>query len=100
MKSTEALVDHALATASHEMQSKVHRMEMSPGALVFHQDMLMDVPFVADLLLLREKRQALIDYNVCCENNQRQNHDWRPREYGKRTCVVSFHAFLIGGTNS
>ena len=36
----------------------------SPGAIVFHQDMIIDLPFVADLLLLRGKRQALVDYNL------------------------------------
>ena len=66
----EVLVDHALATASHALRSTVHRtLGMSPGALVFHRDMLMDIPFVADLLLLREKRQTLIDYNLRRENN-------------------------------
>jgi hypothetical protein len=37
----------------------------------------MDIPFVADLLLLRDKRQALIDYNLRRENNRRRNHDYQ-----------------------
>jgi hypothetical protein len=30
-------------------------MELLPGAIVFHQDMLIDVPFVANMLLLHDK---------------------------------------------
>jgi transposase InsO family protein len=78
MANAEALVDYALATASYAMRCTIHRtLGISPGALVFHRDMLMDIPFVADLLLLRDKRQALIDYNLRRENNRRRNHDYQ-----------------------
>ena len=50
---------------------------MSPGALVFHRDMLMDIPFMADLLLLCKKCQTLIDYNLRRENNRRRNYDYQ-----------------------
>jgi hypothetical protein len=43
---------------------------------VFHRNMLIDVPYVANLLLLREKRQAVIDYNLSRENNRRCNFDF------------------------
>ena len=78
MANTEAMVDYALATASHAMQSTVHRtLGMSPGALVFHRDMFMDIPFIADLLLLQDKRQTLINYNLHQENNRHRNHDYQ-----------------------
>ena len=67
-------VDYALATASHALRSTIHRtLGTSPGALVFHRDMFIDLPYMADLLLLREKRQALIDYNLQRENKQTTN---------------------------
>ena len=70
------LVDYALATASHALRSSCHRtMGLSPGAVVFHRDMLIDIPFVADMLLLRDNRQALIDYNLRRENNRRRTFD-------------------------
>ena len=53
----------------------------SPGALVFHRDMILDLPFVADLLLLRDKRQALIDYNLRRENQARRNFDYQVGGY-------------------
>lgn len=78
MDTAEALVDYALATASHALRSTVHRtLGISPGGLVFHRDMFIDIPYVADLLLLRDKRQALIDYNLRRENNRRRNYDYR-----------------------
>jgi hypothetical protein len=43
---------------------------------VFHCDMLIDVPYVANLLLLREKRQAVIDDNLSWENNRQCNFDY------------------------
>ena len=54
MNTAEALVDYALATASHAaLRSTVHwTLGTSPGALVFHRDMFLDIPYVADLLLL------------------------------------------------
>jgi hypothetical protein len=60
-----ATLDYALSLASHSLRAANHRtLGISPGALVFHRDMLMDVPYVANLLLLRQKRQALIEYNL------------------------------------
>jgi hypothetical protein len=78
MNTAEALVDYALATASHALRLTVHwTLGTLPGALVFHRDMFLDIPYVADLLLLRDKRQALIDYNLHRENNRRWNYDYR-----------------------
>jgi hypothetical protein len=78
MDNAEALVNYALATASHALRSMVHcTLGISPRALVFHHDMFIDIPYVADLLLLRDKRQALIDYNLRHENNCHRNYDYR-----------------------
>jgi hypothetical protein len=71
------LVDRALATAQLALRTVVHTtMGVSPGAIVFHRDMLLEIPYVADLLLLQNNRQALIDYNVLRENNRRIRHDY------------------------
>jgi transposase InsO family protein len=97
MPSAAAAVDYALSIASHALRATVHKtLGLSPGALVFHRDMLIDLPFVADLLLLRDKRQALIDYNLRRENNARRSFDYqvgqwvlelipRPTKLGIRT---------------
>jgi hypothetical protein len=63
----------------YELRTTVRRTAgVSSGAIVFHCDMFMDLPFVADLLLLRNKRQALIDYNLRRENSKRRNFDYEP----------------------
>jgi Integrase zinc binding domain len=44
------LIDSALATAMHALCATVHRsLEVSPGALVFHRDMFLNIPLHADL---------------------------------------------------
>ena len=49
------LVDQALATAAHAVRTNVSQVTgYSPGAFAFHQDMLLDVPLVADLMAIRE----------------------------------------------
>jgi hypothetical protein len=53
-----------------------HTLGLSPGAIVFARDMLLDIPFVTDLIQLRDKRQALIDHNLRRENNPRRNFDY------------------------
>ena len=76
------LMDYSLATASYALRATVHRtMGLSPGVVVFHRDMWMDVPYIANLLLLRDRRQALIDYNLRRENNRRRNYDYVAGQY-------------------
>jgi hypothetical protein len=73
-----ALVDYALATSSYALRSSSHRsLGASPGAVTFHRDMLIDVPYVANMLLLRDKRQTLIDYNLRRENNRLRTFDYQ-----------------------
>jgi hypothetical protein len=65
LQQAKNLVDTALATASNALHSTVHStMGLLLGSIVFHRDMFLDIPFVADLMMLREKRQAMIDYNL------------------------------------
>ena len=52
-----------------------HTLRLSPGAIVFARDMLLDIPFVADLIQLRHKRQVLIHHNLRRENNRHHKFD-------------------------
>ena len=47
-----------------------------PGSMDFNRDMILDIPIIAELMLLRQKRQQLIEYNLRRENNQQQNFDY------------------------
>ena len=49
----------------------------SPGALVFHRDMLLNIPLLADLQLIRDNRQLLIDENLRQQNLKRQFFDYQ-----------------------
>jgi hypothetical protein len=50
------LVDDALATASYALHAAIHStMKISPGALAFHHDMLLDIPIIVDLQVLQQQ---------------------------------------------
>ena len=56
------MVDEQLAVVSHLIRCNVSQATgYSPGALAFHRDMFLDVPVVADLLAIREKRHLTVD---------------------------------------
>ena len=77
VRNAEHVIDYALQMAVYTLRTTVRRTAgASSGAIVFHRDMFIDLPFVADLLLLRDKRQALIDYNLRRENAKRRNFDY------------------------
>jgi hypothetical protein len=59
---SNTLVDTALANAIYATHASYHSsLRTTPGAMVFHQDMIINIPFVADLQLISEHRQQLID---------------------------------------
>ena len=77
-----AMLDCALSVASHALRATVHStLGLSPGAITFNRDMFIDVPYVADLIHLRHKRQALIDHNLRRENNRRRTYDYVVGDY-------------------
>ena len=76
------VADREIESFRFGMKATTHRTSgVSPGAVVFHRDMIMDLPFVADLLLLRNKRQQLIDYNLRRENYRRRSFDYQPGQW-------------------
>jgi hypothetical protein len=79
----QSMVDYyALRLAVYAMRTTVHRtLGIAPGSLIFYRDMIMDLLFVADLLLLRNIRQELIDYNLRRENYKRRNFDCQPGQW-------------------
>ena len=50
------------ATAAYASKVAIHcTLNMSPGALVFQRDMVLNIPLITDLLHLHEQRQVIID---------------------------------------
>ncbi len=73
------IVNCTLASAQYDIPTAIHRtLQISPGALVFHRDMLLPIPIIADYNVLCNGRQTLIDTNNRRENLCRRFHDYEP----------------------
>jgi hypothetical protein len=49
------IMDTALQTAAYSARAAIHGSpKITPGALVFHRDMILNIPLIADLELLRQ----------------------------------------------
>jgi len=70
------LLDNVLATAMHSTRCAVnHTKRTSPGALAFNRDMLMDIPFIANLAAIRDRRQQLINSTLIRTNKKRIDYN-------------------------
>ena len=71
------IIENCLATARYAVRTAVHRtLNISPGALSFHRDMILPIPLIADFELLRQRRQAVVDDNRRRQNLRRLFHDY------------------------
>ena len=71
------LVDTALANAVYATRCTYHSgLKTTPGSLVFHRDMIMDIPFVSDLLTIQQNKQQLIDQRLIDANRKRFSYDY------------------------
>ena len=62
-------IDVFLSDAAWAVRSTYHTvLKASPGAAIFGQDMLFDIPFIADWQKIGEHRQQLTDLNNAHEN--------------------------------
>ena len=76
------IMDRALAAMQHATRCAVHKtLQHSPGEIVFHRDMFVDVPVMTDLIALRERRQLLIDKNLRRHNRKRYDHHYRVNDW-------------------
>ena len=69
MADATAIVDSILHAAAYAVRATVHRtLKATPGSLVFNRDMMLDIPFIADLVEITRHRQQLIDQrHYSCE---------------------------------
>ena len=64
-------IDNAVSTAAYAAHAAINRtLGISPRALVFHRDMILNIPLIANLQLLQQHRQTIIDRNLLRSNNQ------------------------------
>jgi hypothetical protein len=67
-----------LSDAAWAIHSTHHTvLNASPGAAIFGQDMLFDIPFIADWKKIGEHRQKLTDLNTACENEGRIDYYYK-----------------------
>jgi hypothetical protein len=50
-------------------------LQTTPGALVFQRDVFLDVPLIANLQTIRDRRYVLIDKNLWRQNVKRHSFD-------------------------
>ncbi len=63
------LIKSILASVQYAVRASIHRtLGISPGALVFHCDMILPIPILANYNLIHEQHQTAID-----ENNRKEN---------------------------
>ena len=81
-------VDKALASTMHASRTAVHRtLQVSPGALAFHRDMLLPIPILADWHQIRERRQTRIDKDALKANKKRiKSHNY---EVGDEVLILT-----------
>jgi hypothetical protein len=69
-------IDVFLSEAAWVVRSTYHTvLKASPGAAIFGQDMLFDIPFIADWQKIGEHKQRLTDLNDAHENKGRIDYD-------------------------
>jgi hypothetical protein len=69
-------IDVFLSDTAWAVCSTYHTvLKASPGAALFGQDMLFDIPFIADWQKIGERRQQLTDLNNARENEGRIDYD-------------------------
>ena len=62
-------------------------MQTSPEALVFQRDMMMNIPLIANLYSIQQRRQQLIDEKLRRTNARRIQHNY---SIGNRVMVVEY----------
>jgi hypothetical protein len=71
-------IDMFLSDAAWAICSTYHTvLNASPGAAIFGQDMLFNIPFIADSQKNGENRQQLSDLNNACEHKDRIDYDYK-----------------------
>ena len=67
------LVDTALATTQRAIRSAVNTaLGVTPGSMIFHRDMLLNVPTIVDLEQIKARRHAIANRNNLAENSRRR----------------------------
>jgi hypothetical protein len=73
------IIDTALAATGYALRASVNRpLRTSPSVIAFHRDMILNVPLFADLALIRNHRQVLVDEQLRRANLRRHSYYYQP----------------------
>ena len=72
------IIDTALAHAMFAMRATIHStMRISPNALIFGRDTFLNVPIIAEIESILQRRQHRVNVNANNENKRRIDHDYQ-----------------------
>jgi hypothetical protein len=81
MTQARDIIDNALATAMHVMQTTIATtLGNTPGALAFVQDMFLNVPLIADWQAIAGTCEHHVNENLRCANSKRRQFDYAPKQ--------------------
>jgi hypothetical protein len=79
MTQARDIIDDALATAMHAMQTTVATtLGSTPGALAFARDMFLNVPLIADWQAIACTCEHHVNENLQCTNRKQRQYDYAP----------------------
>ena len=68
-------------SASYAVRCTIHKTTgVSPGALVFNQDMLLPIPIIVDIQRIQNHCQLLTNNAAIAKNNRRKFHNYHIRD--------------------
>ncbi len=79
MTQARDIIDDALATAMHAMQTTVATsLGSMSGALAFAWDMFLNVPLIADWQVIARTPEHHVNENLWCANRKQHQYDYAP----------------------
>ncbi len=79
MTQARVIIDNALATAMHAMQTTIATtFGSTPGALAFAQDMFLNVLLIADWQAIARTCEHHVNENLRHANRKRRQYDYAP----------------------
>ena len=77
METANRIIDTAIANTIFALRSTYSSsINTTPGGLVFHRDMVLNIPLISDLQSIQTNRQLLIDKRLIEANRKRFNYDY------------------------
>eukprot|EP00957_Ditylum_brightwellii_P039385 2979021-Ditylum_brightwellii.AAC.1 len=77
MTQARDIIDQALATAMHVMQTTIATtLGSTPGALAFSRDMILNIPLIADWKAITAQHEQPVNDNLHRANKKRRQYDY------------------------